>query len=163
MMKAILRIFILVVLLGFMCGMKPPAKLTIYVFLQADCPCVYSHKDSFGLILRKYANSINFQMIFVGKDDTKDKIENLLKQLDWKVVYKKDQGLKLTKQFNPKVSTDCVVLDASNHLLYQGAIDDAIKNMGMIKRFYLKEVIDAALQKKRIPYNNVPGTGCSLM
>jgi hypothetical protein len=162
-MKSYLRIVVLLALPALLLSMKPAARPTIYVFLQADCPCVYSHKDSFGSLLRNYSDKVNFQLIFVGKDDDASKIEELLKQLDWKVPFKKDKGLKLVKQYQPKVSTDCVVLDKNHRVLYRGAIDDAVKNMGMIRSFYLKRVLDAVLLEKPVPYSNVPGTGCSLM
>ncbi|MGZ3864265.1 MAG: hypothetical protein ACXVPN_04325 [Bacteroidia bacterium] len=158
-----LRIFILLVVSGFVLCMKPGAPLTIYVFLQADCPCVYSHKDSFGSLLKKYSDKVNFQMVFVGKNDTKTKMTELLKQLDWKVSFARDEHLKLTNLYRPKVSTDCIVLDKNHFVIYRGAIDDAVKNMGMVKNFYLKEVIDAALLHKPVPYTNVAGTGCTLM
>ncbi len=162
-MKPYVRIIIFFALPAILLSMKPAGRPTIYVFLQSDCPCVYSHKDSFGSLLRNYSNKVNFQLIFVGKEDSAPKIEELLKQLDWKVSFKKDSGLQLLKRYQPKVSTDCVVLDKNNRVLYKGAIDDAVKNMGMVKNFYLKNVIDAVLLGKSAPYSNVAGTGCSLM
>lgn len=143
-------------------SMKPPAKPCVYLFLQADCPCVYSHKDSFGQLLRKYSNKVDFVVVFEGKNDSRQQIEKLLKNLDWKISYKKDNNQKLVKQLKPKVSTDCVVTDQAGKVIYKGAIDDGVKNMGMIKAFYLKEVIEALLQHKSAPYSNMPGIGCTL-
>lgn len=162
-MKKILIILVAFALPAILLSMKPAPKLNVYLFLQADCPCVYSHKDSFGKLLKQYSDEVNFRIIFEGKDDDKLKIEKLLTQLDWKVSYTKDTDRKLLKQFKPSLSTDCVVFDQQSNVIYRGTIDDGVKNMGMIKYFYLHDVINAFLQKKPIPWSNVPGTGCRIV
>lgn len=162
-MKKILKIILILMLPTSMFSMKPTPKLNVYVFLQADCPCIYSHKDSFGKLLRQYSAEVNFKLVFEGKEDTKAQMETLVKQLDWKVSCVKDENQQLLKLYKPTVSTDCVVFDARGRVLFRGAIDDGVKNMGMIRNFYLQEVIKAFLLQNPIPYSYAPGTGCTLV
>lgn len=141
-------------------GARPPH---VYVFVEAGCPCIYTHKDSFGNLLKKYSGKVDFLLVFVGKHDTKTEIDDLLHQLSWKIKYMKDDSRKLVNTFKPHVSSDCVVADEHGKIVYKGAIDDGIKNMGQIKNFYLLEVIHAMLEGKPSPYSNVEGTGCRIM
>lgn len=138
-------------------------KPNVYLFVQAECPCIYTHKDSFSKLLKQFASQVNFEIIFVGEKDTRPEMEELLHQLNWKVKYKKDKGRKLVNTYKPAVSSDCVVINGSGAIVYKGAIDDGIKNMGQIKNFYLSDVINAMLQGKKSPYSNIAGTGCKIM
>lgn len=138
-------------------------KPSVYVFVQAECPCIYTHKDSFGKLLRQYSGQVNFSVIFVGEKDSQPQMEDLLHQLNWKVNYRKDKNHKLVNTYKPAVSSDCVVTNANGDVVYKGAIDDGIKNMGQIKNFYLSEVIHAVLQGKQSPYSNITGVGCKIM
>lgn len=161
-MKKYLKVIMIWMMPVSMFSMKPTPKLNVYVFLQADCPCIFSHKDSFGKLLRQYSSEVNFQLVFEGKNDSSAEMEKLLEQLDWKVAYMKDEKRRLCKLYKPKVSTDCVVFDTQGRVLYRGAIDDGVRNMGMINTFYLREVIKAFFLQNPMPYSYMPGIGCSL-
>lgn len=162
MKRNFLKGFIVVLAAAFMASMKPPAKLHVYLFLQAECPCVYTHKDSFRTLLKKYSGKVDFIAVFEGKNDSRPQMERLLNELEWKMPYKKDDNQRLARLYKPVVSTDCIVTDEKGSVVYRGAIDDGVKNMGMIKNFYLKEVLEALSTHKKAPYSYVAGTGCLL-
>lgn len=139
-----------------------PGKVKVYLFLQSQCPCIYNHKETFGSLLKNYGDRVSFTAVFVDNKDNDNNIKDLMRNLGWKLPYIKDKQHQLVQQLRPKVSTDCVLVDASGKVLYKGAIDDGPLNMGTVKNFYLKDALDAYFHHIPIKVSNGKGIGCFL-
>lgn len=140
----------------------PTGKVKVYLFLQSQCPCIYNHKETFGALLKSYSGKVSFVAVFVDSKDNDNGIKDLLKNLGWKLPYIKDKKHQYVQALQPKVSTDCVVVDASGKVLYRGAIDDGPLNMGTVRNFYLKNALDQYFHHMPIKVSNGRGLGCFL-
>jgi hypothetical protein len=140
----------------------PPKKAKVYLFLQSQCPCIYNHKETFGSLIKTYQTKVSFTAVFTDNKETDKDIRQLLSDLGWKLPYIKDSNHQLLQQLKPKVSTDCVLVDATGKVLYQGTIDDGPLNMGTVKNFYLKDALEAYLNDLPIKVSSAKGIGCSL-
>lgn len=158
---------VLIMMLALFCSAHlvqafPKAKVKVYLFLQSQCPCIYNHKETFGALLKAYSDRVSFIAVFVDNKDNDNGIKDLLKNLGWKLPYIKDKKRQLVQQLQPKVSTDCVVVDASGKVLYKGAIDDGPLNMGTVRSFYLKNALDQYFNHMPIKVPSGKGVGCFL-
>ena len=161
-MKKILFLIIALIVASLPSNAGSTPKIKVYLFLQTQCPCVYSHTETFGAMIKQYSHQVEFVAVFTEVKDTDQKIKNLLKDLGWKIPYIKDSQHQLVKRMQPKLSTDCVFVDASGKTLYNGAIDDGPANMGTVKHFYLKDALDAYFRQMPILVKSEPGRGCFL-
>lgn len=140
----------------------PKGKVKVYLFLQSQCPCIYNHKETFGSLLKKYSDKVSFVAVFVDNKDNDNGIKDLMQNLGWKLPYIKDRKHQLVKELQPKVSTDCVLVDSSGKVLYRGAIDDGPLNMGTVRNFYLKNALDAYFNHLPVKVSSGKGIGCFL-
>ena len=140
----------------------PPKKAKVYLFLQSQCPCIYNHKETFGSLIKTYKTKVSFIAVFTDRKENDKDIRILLSDLGWNLPYIKDSDHKLLQQLKPKVSTDCVLVDAIGKVLYHGTIDDGPLNMGTVKKFYLKDALEAYLNDLPIKVSSAKGIGCSL-
>lgn len=138
-------------------------KPQVLIFLSAKCPCVYSHKDSFKSLIKKYGNQIDFLAVFIGKYGDSEDIHDMLKNLNWGVKYVIDTKNKYIKEYTPKVFTDVVLIDSLSHVIYKGSIDDGVLNSGQIVSFYLKDAIQEYLRKEPIKIKEGKGVGCLII
>lgn len=143
-------------------GAVPPGKVKIYLFLQSQCPCIYSHKETFGSLLKNYSDKVSFIAVFTDSKENNTAMQTLIRDLGWNLPYIKDNHHQLVQRLQPTVSTDCVLVNANGEVLYKGAIDDGPMNMGTVKHFYLKDALEAYLNHLPIKVSSAKGLGCFL-
>ena len=136
------------------------AKPQVYIFLAAKCPCVYSHQETFNSCIKNYKDKIDFTIVFIDKNDDKEDIDEMLKNLGWKINYVIDKNKSIVKKYKPKVSTDCVFVSGNGEILYQGAVDDSPLNLGQVKNFYLKNAIKDFINGSAVKIKEGKGVGC---
>jgi hypothetical protein len=161
-MKKVLIMVLVLFCSAHLVQSSPKAKVKVYLFLQSQCPCIYNHKETFGALLKAYSDRVSFIAVFVDKKDNDNRIKDLLKNLGWKLPYIKDKERQLVQELQPKVSTDCVLVDASGKVLYKGAIDDGPLNMGTVRSFYLKNALDQYFNHMPVKVPSGKGVGCFL-
>ncbi|HEX5151554.1 MAG TPA: hypothetical protein VFW07_08890 [Parafilimonas sp.] len=161
-MKKVLIIMFALISSTLLVQAAPTGKVKVYLFLQSQCPCIYNHKETFGSLLKNYSDKVSFTAVFVDSKDNDNGIKDLMQNLGWKLPYLKDKKHQLVQKLQPKVSTDCVLVDASGKVLYKGAIDDGPLNMGTVRHFYLKDALDEYFNHKPIKVPSGKGIGCFL-
>ena len=135
-------------------------KPQVYIFLAAKCPCVYSHQETFNKCIRYYKDKVDFTVVFIDKNDDKEDIDDMLKNLEWEIKYVIDKDKSYQKKYQPKVTTDCVLVSVTGEILYRGAVDDSPLNLGQVKNFYLKNAIDDFLNGGTVKVKEGKGVGC---
>ena len=138
----------------------PQGKPKVLIFLATGCPCVFSHRETFGSMLKKYGSKVDFSIVFIDKNDDKEEMVGMIESLGWDIKYIIDEDQKLLNQYHPKVSTDCVLLTPAGKVVYKGAVDDSPLNYGQIKEFYLKNAIEDFFEGRPIRVRLGEGIGC---
>jgi len=158
-MKAILLIAVLV-LTGFT---SPPKKAIVYIFISSKCPCIYSHQEEVQWLEKKYGSAVQFQAVFIDKTDDAEDISTTMKNLGWKMAPVKDSKQILTRQYRPRVYTDCVLVSAGGAVLYRGAIDDSALHMGQVQNSYLQNALGEYLAGGEVLIKQAAGAGCMIV
>ena len=138
-------------------------KPQVLIFISAKCPCIYSHQETFKACINAYKDKIDFITIFIDKNDDTEEIQDMLKNLGWKVKYVVDKQKFYTKTYHPKATTDCVFVSASGEILYKGAVDDSPLNMGQVLNFYVKDAIEDFLNHKPVKVKEGKSFGCTIV
>lgn len=155
-----------VVGLSFICntsvaGTGPKAQ--VIVFMDAQCPCIFSHRETMAEIIHKYGKDVDIKAVFVSKKDNKIDAEYTLNALDWNIPYIVDTARKYVKLYKPKILTECMLISPSGKILYDGAIDDSPQNMGQVKHRYLQDAIKEYLNHNPIQVKFAQGVGCLII
>lgn len=139
------------------------SRKKVYIFLSTQCPCAYSHQETVKTLEKKYPTSIEFTAVFEDQKDDVEEIEDMMKNIGWKMKYTKDLNMQLFKKYHPKVYSDCVLVSSDGTILYHGAIDDSPLNMGQVKNFYLQNAIEDFLNNRPVKVPEGKGTGCLII
>lgn len=138
-------------------------KAKVVVFMDAQCPCIFSHRETMSEIIDKYGKKVDIEAIFISKKDNKIDAEYTLNALGWNIPYIVDTARKYVKLYRPKILTECMLISPSGEILYHGAIDDSPQNMGQVKHRYLQNAIGEYLNHNPIPVKFAQGVGCLII
>jgi len=162
-MRALIIILLSILSLGATAPNKVSQnKAKVYIFLAAGCPCAYSHQATFGSMIRKYGDKVDFYAVFIDKNDDQEEIDDMMKNLDWKLETILDKDKVLAKQYRPRVTTNCVLVSPSGLLLYKGAVDDSVQNFGQVVNFYLRSALEDYFAGRPVRVETGQGVGCYL-
>lgn len=134
---------------------------TLLIWLSAQCPVVKMYDKRINEIASEYeAKGIRF----VGVNS------NVTEGLDWVKSHAEanyrfpmliDKDNKLADRLGASVTPEVYFLDASNTLLYHGAIDNDRSGRN-IQEKYLQTAFDAALAGKKIERAKANAFGCTI-
>ena len=142
---------------------KTGPKAQVIVFMDAQCPCIFSHRETMSEIIDKYGTQRTIKAIFISQKDNKIDAEYTLSALGWNIPYIIDTARNYVKLYKPKILTECMLISPSGKILYHGAIDDSPQNMGQVKHRYLQNAIEEYLNHSPIPVKFAQGVGCLII
>ena len=140
----------------------PESKAKVYIFLAAGCPCAYSHQQTFGSMIKKFGDRVDFYAVFIDKNDDQEEIDDMMKNLGWKLKTILDKKKVLAKLYRPEVTTNCVLVAPDGKPLYKGAVDDSVQNYGQVINFYLKNALEDYVAGRPVRVKEGEGVGCYL-
>ena len=141
-------------------GMKGE-KGAVLIFVSAQCPVVKGYNERMNQLTADYkAKGINV----IGINS------NATESLDWvkshaEAAYKFpvliDKGAVLADKLGASATPEVYYIDASNKLLYHGAIDNDRAGTNVTESF-LKTAFDASLSGKKITRTETKAIGCTI-
>jgi hypothetical protein len=158
-----MRTLLLITVLALTAFAPPPRKATVYIFISSKCPCIYSHQEEVQWLEKKYGSVVEFRAVFIDKTDDPEDIATTMKNLGWKMGSVRDNKHMLTRQYHPKVYTDCVLVSADGAVLYRGAIDDSALHMGQVQHSYLQNALGEFLAGGEVMIKQATGAGCMIV
>lgn len=141
------------------------AALTVYVFLNTECPVSQQYTRRLGDIYRQYAPSnVQFVALFPFRTDSPQLIRQFRSTYKLPFIGRPDEGARLARQFGVKVTPEVVVVPAGGRVRYRGAIDDWYVALGKHRpdavRHYLRDALDALLAGEAVAVPVTEAVGC---
>lgn len=141
------------------------AVATVYLFLSPDCPmCISSSGDIRELAELYRSQGISFLTVYPGTFYSVSEIDSFHTHYNIGLPAIMDTALVLTKMLHATVTPEVVVLNPESDILYSGAINERAASLGkkrqLVGKHYLKNVLDAVLSNKTIPFKRVNPVGC---
>jgi hypothetical protein len=123
---------------------------------RTNAICTYALKNNIGVIL---VNSNEAQR---GDDDSYDAMKNYAKAQGYQWHYVVDNNSDIANAFGANRTPECFLFDASDKLVYHGAIDDNPTDASNVKREHLKAAINEMEAGKEITVKESRSAGCTI-
>lgn len=134
---------------------------SVLVWVSAQCPVVKGYNQRISQIAADYAaKGINFIGINSNATESLEWVSSHAAQ-NYKFPVLIDKGGVLARKLGATVTPEVYYLDASNSLLYHGAIDNDRSGQS-VSEPYLKTAFDSALAGKKIERTSANAFGCSI-
>lgn len=139
-------------------------KATILIFVGSHCPCADPHRLLVQSLVQQHASKkVLFHAVFSNKEETPELAKRFMKQTGWNFSWTVDKNGELQKKYQAKITPEVFLLNAGGAVVYRGAIDDSVENMGRIQHPYLKTALEQLLADKKIGPASTTPTGCYIV
>jgi len=129
-------------------------RLSLFVFLSPECPLCQNYTTVLNELEKQYRGKVKFYGIFPGRAYDASTIQAFREK--YKIGYSLliDGSFRLTRYLQASVTPETILLNDKNELVYKGAIDNWLKDLGKmqtrITAHYLQDALD------RYPDQNSP-------
>ena len=139
-------------------------KIVVIHFWSAECPFVVRYENRIKEITNLYKNK---DVVVLGIDsnatESRGQISRAIQQRAINYTVLMDQDSKIADRFGAITTPHVYILNRKGRLLYEGAFDDqgwAARNP--VKTPYVREVLDAMIAKKTVPFSETKTYGCTV-
>lgn len=138
---------------------------TVIMFIAPDCPLCMTLSTPFSELSEKYTD-IQFLAIYSGKHYEPMEINMFATETKLKPRIFRDYDYEVAHQLGASLTPEFFLIDSSATILYQGAMDDRILELGSYKqqwdKHYLVDAIEATLAEKEVILKKTEPIGCIL-
>ena len=143
----------------------PPGKLSLLLFVLADCPISRRVSPEFQRICTEYGpRGVTCTAVFVDPETTPDQARQHLKSFSLESIpFAVDARHQLVKRTGATVTPEAAVLDSKSKVVYLGRIDDSHASWTKSRpatRRDLRDALDAALAGRPVPHPRTESVGC---
>ena len=133
----------------------------VIIFVSTQCPVVRGYNERMNQLALDYgAKGINVIGVNSNATESPDQVKaHAAATFKFPVLI--DKGSSLADKLGAGVTPEAYYIDASNVLLYHGAIDND-RSGGNITEPYLRAAIEAGLAGKKVPRASANAFGCSI-
>jgi len=139
-------------------------KAVVLVFLRRDCPVSGRYAPLIQQISKRYADRINFWLIYPDKSETAQAIRKSVSDFGYEIPVLRDPEHSLVKLSRVQITPEVGVFDRNQHLVYDGRIDnwyvDLFHPRPAPTTHELEDAIEAVLSDQPVARNEVRGVGC---
>ncbi len=140
-------------------------QLTVIFFLSPECPLCSNYSRSMKLLAERFErDSVGFYGIFSGAWVTKDEILGYRARSGVGFPMFQDIELRLAKALRATITPEVFVLNREGEVLYSGAIDNWMNELGRKKlevtEHYLHDALLAGLKGERPAVAHTRAVGC---
>ncbi len=146
----------------------------VVIFSCNTCPFVVG-SDSFSGWEKSYnsvykeAKALGYNVILVNSneakrtnDDSFEKMQERAKAQGYEMPYLVDENSKLADALGAKTTPHVFVFNSSNHLVYNGSIDNSVDSKRKKDEPYLVNALKELAANKPATVNSTPPRGCSI-
>ncbi len=139
-----------------------PGKVTIVNFWSAECPWSERADQALLAICNQHPNQVALLPVASNGNESDALINEAILQRGLSFVLR-DSGCGLADLWQAQTTPHAFVIDPSGLLRYQGAVDDVTFRKRTPERFYVKEAVEALLEKRLPPLQEAPPYGCTIV
>jgi thiol-disulfide isomerase/thioredoxin len=149
---------------GFTLPSGPAVKPRVFVFLSPECPLCQNYTSLLNKLNTEYAGRIELYGIIPGKTYSRAVIAAFAKK--YKVNYPLliDESLAFSKYLQAEITPEAVFLDAGNLLVYRGALDNWLSDLGKrratVTETFLLDAVDRNLRQQPVARKRNKAVGC---
>ena len=144
------------------------AEVLVVVFTCNHCPYAKASEDRLIQLQKDYKDrGVRFVAINPNDDekypdDSFEKMKERAESKGFNFPYLRDESQAIARAYDAACTPDIFVFDRDRKLIYNGRIDDNWQQPDQVTRQDLREVLDAALEGRKVDFEHVPSMGCSI-
>jgi thiol-disulfide isomerase/thioredoxin len=144
------------------------SQALVVMFICNHCPYVKAIEDRLILLADEYdLREVAFVAICSNDptefpEDEPAQLFHRWKEKNYPFPYLIDRTQDVAKAFGAVCTPDLYLFDQDRKLRYRGRLDDSWRSPGFVKNQELKLAIEALLDGKEVPTEQVPSMGCSI-
>lgn len=140
-------------------------KATIFIFLSPECPLSEAYTKNLKDLAQAYKDSsVQFITVFSGRFYSAENIQTFIQQFDVPGTCVLDEKKLLANSLKATVTPEVFLLIPSYEIMYSGAIDNWVVDLGTkrqtISEHYLEDALAAVLQNEIPTRRNTKAVGC---
>src|SRR4029077_16728384 len=129
-------------------------KLIVFVFLSPDCPLCKNYSVALNDLQKNYGRAVQIVGIVPGKSYSSAEINDFIQKYKINFDIYIDSSRTISRTLHATVTPEVFLVRDKGIILYRGAIDNWIKELGMQRtkatEFYLHDAIGLALSDKPV-------------
>ena len=140
------------------------SPLNLFVLLSPDCPMCKNYSIVLNKINEQFQGDLGVYEIVPGKAYSVKEVNEFAK--DYKINFPIfiDPRKELTSYVKGKVTPEVILMTKQGEVVYRGAIDDWVSDLGkkklVVSNEYLKTAIKEYLQNQAVSIKSVEPKGC---
>lgn len=121
--------------------------LYLFVFLSPECPLCQNYTPALNQLQKKYADKLCVYGIIPGRSYDAKTIKTFREK--YKIAYPllTDASFRLSRYLHASITPEVVLLNEKQELVYRGAIDDWLKDLGKMKTKISVHYLEDAIEK----------------
>lgn len=143
-------------------------KVVVVMFSCNHCPTVKAYEDRFVLFQKDYKEK-GVALVAINPNDKKkypeDSFENMkirAKEKSFNFPYLRDESQRVAKAYGAERTPEIYVFDEKRLLRYHGRIDDNVYEPHSVSQRYLRDAVDAVLERRKVPLEETEPVGCTI-
>jgi hypothetical protein len=139
-------------------------KLSLFIFLSPECPLCQNYSTLLNSLRSLYAGQVDQYGIIPGAAYSTKDVRTF--EQKYRIIFPLliDGSKKFTNYLHATVTPEVILLGPKDELLYKGAIDNLLQDLGKRRlkatKNYLQDAIEASLHNKAVPVNQTKAVGC---
>jgi thiol-disulfide isomerase/thioredoxin len=139
-------------------------NLQVFVFLSPECPLCQNYTGLLNKLNQQYAGKVRLYGIIPGRTFTVESVTAFARK--YKITYPLliDASLELSHYLQASITPEVIFLNDKNELVYKGAIDNWLKDLGKqrvkVTENYLLDAIGQNLAHQPAGIKRVKAVGC---
>lgn len=140
-------------------------QLLLFIFLSPECPICKNYTPGLNALQKQYGKTITMIGIIPGRTYSNAVVNAFAQKHTITFPVLIDTKKEISNYLHASITPEVVLLDSGYELVYRGAIDNSIKQLGGLKsrqatENYLEEAINKYLQHGNIAVKRVKAVGC---
>lgn len=141
-------------------------QLILFVFLSPECPICRNYTPVLNTLEQRYRQSIQMMGIVPGMTYSRAIVQAFAKKYKIKFPLFIDSRKELSNYLQASITPEVILLNNHCELMYKGAIDNRIKQLG-VQRWkatenYLEDVVNKYLEHSSIVVKRITPIGCRI-
>lgn len=134
----------------------------VLIFSGMECPVAQRYTVRLNELYQTLTGKgVSFFLVHSNYDEAKEDIAQHAKQMGYKMPVVKDEDGSLARMLGATMTPQAFVVDTKGVLRYRGAIDDN-RYENRVKKHYLRDTLNALVNKKMVAVANTEAFGCTL-
>ena len=136
----------------------------VFFSIDPECPLCRSYSKTINELYKIYQDSLDFYAFLPSPIFSKEKTDFFIEKYQFQIPLIVDTNQIITSFLDSKITPECFLVDNNINILYQGLIDDWIKEIGRksqnIESKYLNQAIISYLRNDSIIIKKTNAIGC---